>query len=144
MQLAGHNRSHGGARRPLHAAGPELRAYDHGVGTLSVDGETSDGYPASVVHRMTFPSKGGVAVVSSHLAEGRKEPRTEDYGPDLPMVRELDAGRLEQSGPSTMKVGRVPGKSFRHFVSWRPPRLRLRVVGPRGSRRQVGGARSHG
>lgn len=34
---------------------PELRAYDHGVGTLRVDGELR-GYLASVAMRMAFPS----------------------------------------------------------------------------------------
>ena len=48
------------------------------------------------------------------------EPREEDYGPNWPMVRELDAGRLEQSGPSAMKVRRFLGMPFRYSVSGDP------------------------
>lgn len=98
---------------------PELGAYDHGVGTLSVDGELH-GYLASVVHRMTFPAKGAWPWFRVIWLDGRMEPRTEDYGPDWPMVRELDAGWLEQSGPSTMKVRRFLGMSFRYSVSGDP------------------------
>lgn len=44
---------------------PELRAYDQGVGTLSVGGEFR-GYLASVVRRMTFlPRSRGRALGSS-------------------------------------------------------------------------------
>lgn len=35
---------------------PELRAYDHGLGTPSVEGELR-GYLASVVGRITFPAR---------------------------------------------------------------------------------------
>ncbi len=36
---------------------PELRAYDHGIGTLSIGGELM-GHLASVVGRISLPSRG--------------------------------------------------------------------------------------
>jgi len=98
---------------------PELRAYDHGLGTLSVDGELH-GYLASVVGRMTFPSTQPWPWFRIIWLDGRIEPRFEDYGPSWWTVRELDAGRLDHHGPSTMKERRFLGMPFRYSVSGDP------------------------
>lgn len=98
---------------------PELRAYDHGLGTLSVDGELR-GYLASVVSRMTLQSKGPWPWFRIIWLDGRKEPRFEDYGPDWWTVRELDAGKLEYHGPSTDKERRILGLPLRYSVSGDP------------------------
>lgn len=94
---------------------PELRAYDHGLGTLSLNGELR-GYLASVVGRMTFPSKGPWPWFRVIWLDGRKEPRFEDYGPGWWTVRELDAGKLEHHGPTIDKERRVFGIPFRYSV----------------------------
>jgi hypothetical protein len=98
---------------------PELRAYDHGLGTLSVDGELR-GHLACVVSRMTFPSKGPWPWFRVIWLDGRREPRFEDYGPGWWTVRELDAGKLEYSGPSVDKERRILGFPFRYSVSGDP------------------------
>lgn len=95
---------------------PELRAYDHGVGTLSIDGELQ-GYLASTVARMSFPSPGPWPWFRVVWLNGRMEPRFEDYGPGWWTVRELDVGKLEYHGPSIDKVRRVLGLPFRYSVS---------------------------
>ncbi|GMA22421.1 hypothetical protein GCM10025864_01800 [Luteimicrobium album] len=80
---------------------PELRAYDHGVGTLAVDGVV-EGYLASVVGTITFPSRSPWPWFVVVWADGTKEPPFEDYGPGWDVVRELDAGFLEHHGPSVV------------------------------------------
>lgn len=89
---------------------PQLRAYDHGVGTLMVDGELG-GYLASVVGRMTLPSRQSWPWFVVVWADGTKEPTFEDYGPHWLTVRELDVGRLEHFEPS------IPGQ--RRFLGMR-------------------------
>jgi len=98
---------------------PELRAYDHGLGTLSVDGELR-GYLACVVSRMIFPSKGPWPWFRVIWLDGRMEPRFEDCRPDWWTVRELDAGKLEYNGPSIDKERRILGVPFRYSVSGDP------------------------
>jgi hypothetical protein len=84
---------------------PELRAYDHGLGTLSVDGELR-GYLACVVGRLTFPSRGPWPWFRS---SGRMAAwsRFEDYGPEWWTVRELESGKLEYHGRITELERRV-------------------------------------
>lgn len=94
---------------------PELRTYDHGLGTLSVDGELR-GYLACVVIRMTYPSNSPWPWFRVIWLDGRMEPRFEDYGPGWWTVRELDAGKLEYWGPSTDKERRIFGLPFRYSV----------------------------
>lgn len=94
---------------------PKLRAYDHGLGTLSLDGELR-GYLASVVRRMTFPSKAPWPWFRVIWLDGRMEPSFEDYGPGWWTVRELDAGTLDYNGPSIDKERRVLGVRFRYSV----------------------------
>lgn len=98
---------------------PELRAYDHGLGTLSADGELR-GYLASVIGRMTFPSAEPWPWFRIIWLDGRMEPPFEDYGPNWWTVRELDAGKLDHHGPSTLKEHRVLGVTFRNSVSGDP------------------------
>lgn len=98
---------------------PGLRAYDHGVGTLSVDGVLR-GYLASVVGRITFPSRGMWPWFRIIWLDGRREPAFEDYGPGWWTVRQLDSGKLDLFGPSRMKERRIPGKAFRYSVSGAP------------------------
>ena len=98
---------------------PELRAYDHGLGTLSVDGELR-GYLASVIGRMTFPSTEPWPWFRIIWLDGRMEPPFEDYGPNWWTVRELDAGKFDHHGPSTLKEHRVLGVTFRYSVSGDP------------------------
>lgn len=95
---------------------PELRAYDHGLGTLSVDGELR-GYLGSVVSRTTFPSSGPWLWFRVIWLDGRMESRFEDYGPDWWTVRELDARKFEYHGPSIDKVRRILGLPFRYYLS---------------------------
>ena len=116
-----HNRVMGGSRdeRPGVFTGPaaiyalpdpELRAYDHGLGTLRVDGELR-GYLASVVGEMRFPSRGPWLWFVVVWTDGTKENSFEDYGPSWWAVRELDAGYLDHYGPS------VPAE--RRLLWWR-------------------------
>lgn len=97
----------------------ELRAYDHALGTLSVDGELR-GYLACVVSRMAFPSKGPWPWFRVIWLDGRMEPRFEDYGPGWWTVRELDAGKLEYHGPSIDKERRILGMPVRYSVPGDP------------------------
>lgn len=98
---------------------PELRAYDHGIGTLSVDGELH-GYLASVVMRMTFPSKQPWLWFLIIWLDGRREIPFEDYGPGWWTVRELDSGKLDHHGPSIARVRRFLGMNFRYSESGEP------------------------
>ena len=98
---------------------PQLRAYDHGLGTLSVDGELR-GYLASVVSRMAFPSRGLWPWFRVIWLDGRIEPRFEDYGPHWCTVRELDAGRFEYNAPSVDIERRILGVPTRYSVSGDP------------------------
>ncbi len=95
---------------------PELRAYDHGIGALSVDGELR-GYLASVLSQMTFPSKGPWPWLRVIWLDGRMEPRFEDCGSEWWTVRELDAGKFEYHGPSIDKERRFLGIPFRYSES---------------------------
>jgi hypothetical protein len=95
---------------------PKLRAYDHGVGVLSIDGHIR-GHLASVVLTMSFPP--GRPWVWSVIVwgDGAKERSFEDYGPGWCTVRELDAGFLDHHGPSVTQERRFLGL---RFVSERP------------------------
>ena len=100
---------------------PTLRAYDHGLGTLSVDGEV-EGYLACVVETIVFPEKGPWLWFVVVWADGTKENPMEDYGPGWWTVRELDAGRLEYHGPSSRGETRFLGFRFASSVPG-PPRV---------------------
>lgn len=78
---------------------PQLRAYDHGVGTLTIDG-VSKGHLASVVGEITFPSTSPWPWFVIIWTDGTKERSFEDYGPGWYAVRELEAGVLHHFGPS--------------------------------------------
>jgi len=95
---------------------PALSAYDHGLGTLSVDEEVK-GYLASVIGEMQVPSRQPWPWFVVVWADGTKERAFEDYGPGWWTVRELDAGRLEHIGPSVEKQKRVSGRSVRYTES---------------------------
>lgn len=84
---------------------PLLRAYDHGVGALKVDG-VLQGYLASVLWEMRFPSKSPWPWFVIIWADGTKEPAFEDYGPAWYTVRELEAGVLDHYGPSIKRERR--------------------------------------
>lgn len=113
---------------------PELRAYDHAVGTLSLDGELR-GYVACVVRRMTFPSRGPWPWLLIMWLDGSREPPFEDYGPDWPTVRELDAGTLEHHGPSTPRERRILGTSLRYSVTGESCTFDVAWLGPDDSAR---------
>ena len=100
---------------------PTLRAYDHGLGTLSVDGEL-EGYLACVVGKMAFPEKAPWPWFVVVWADGTKENPMEDYGPRGWTVRELDAGRLEYHGPSSHRETRFLGFRFTPSLPG-PPRV---------------------
>jgi hypothetical protein len=91
---------------------PKLRAYDHGVGTLRMDGELK-GYLASIVGEMRSIGPGEpwpwFVVV---WADGTKESPFEDHGPKWLTVRELDAGWFEHYGQGARKTRRFFGKLF--------------------------------
>lgn len=76
---------------------PKKRAYDHGLGTLTVDGE-----------------------IKRHLASVVGELRVTASGPWWPTVRELDSGRLEHSGPSTGTEKRFLGMRFESIQRGQP------------------------
>lgn len=73
---------------------PEMTAYDHGVGTLKVDGELR-GYLASTLMTMSFPRGEWWPWFVVVWLDGTKERSEEDYGPEWYTVRELDAGFYE-------------------------------------------------
>jgi hypothetical protein len=100
------------AERRYDLPDPELRAFDHGVGTLSIDG-VLQGHLASVVGKIAFPSRSPWPWFVVVWTDGTKEPAFEDYGPEWHVVRELDAGFLDHHGPSVVtKRGRL-GTTFR-------------------------------
>jgi hypothetical protein len=84
---------------------PQLRAYDRGLGTLSVEGEFK-GYLASVVGRVGFLWPWFVVV----WQDGSKEWSFEDYGPGWWTVRELDAGYFDHFGPSIRSERTILGR----------------------------------
>jgi hypothetical protein len=73
---------------------PSLRAYDHGVGELRVNGDVR-GYLASVVGQIKFPGRSPWPWFVVIRPDGTKERSFEDYGPDWLTVRELDAGYFD-------------------------------------------------
>jgi hypothetical protein len=99
---------------------PELRAYDRGVGTLTVDGVLR-GHLASTVGEIIFPGRSPWLWFTIVWADGTKESPFEDYGPSWDTVRELDAGYLEHFGPSVREDRK--GWFGRRFEVWRlgPP-----------------------
>lgn len=84
---------------------PTLRAYNHGIGTLSVGGEVR-GYLASVVGEIKFPGRAPWPWFVIVWLDGTKERSFEDYGPHWYTVRELDSGYLDHYGPATPKERR--------------------------------------
>lgn len=78
---------------------PTLRAFDRGVGVLSVDGEVR-GYLASVVGEIKVPGRSPWPWLVRVWLDGTKERSEEDYGPGWYIVRELDAGYLDDFEPS--------------------------------------------
>jgi hypothetical protein len=106
----------------------KLRAYDHGVGTLSVDGELK-GYLASVVLTMSFPRGQPWVWFVIVWVDGVKERSFETYGPGWWTQRELDAGFLDHYGPTVRWerrflgrrfVGDRPGLPTRYDFAWLP------------------------
>ncbi len=95
----------------------ELRAYDHGLGTLRVDGELQ-GHLASIIGRMQSSEPWPWFVVV--WADGTKESSFEDYGPGWWTVRELDAGRLEWFERSVSQRRRFFGWQFVSVKRGRP------------------------
>ncbi|MEN0071516.1 MAG: hypothetical protein AAGC63_10945 [Propionicimonas sp.] len=98
---------------------PDLKAYDHGVGTLRVDGELK-GYLASVRLTMTFPARQWWPWFVIVWTDERKERSFEDYGPKWYTVRELDAGSLDHHGPSVPRSKTVLGRSFHYDEDGEP------------------------
>ena len=108
---------------------PELRSYDHGLGTLRVDGELK-GYLASIVGKMRFPSVQLWPWFVVVWADGAKENPFEDYGPSWWAVRELDAGYLQHYGPSVSSEQRFFGKRFAGSVRGQPCRFEFEWLPP--------------
>jgi hypothetical protein len=77
-----------------------LRALDHGLGELRVDGELK-GFLASTVREMRFPARQPWPWFLVVWLDGSRELPIEDYGPKWYTVRELDAGHLDYHEPST-------------------------------------------
>lgn len=108
---------------------PTLRAYDHGVGTLSVNGELR-GYLASVVGETKFPGRSPWPWFVTVWLDGTKERSQEDYGPGWYIVRELDGSYFDDYGRSipmerrgwfgrTIKY-RKQGEPCRYDFAWLP------------------------
>lgn len=115
-------------------ADPLFRAYDHGVGTLAVDGELV-GHLASVVLEMQFPSRQPWVWFVIVWLDGSREFKFEDYGPGWYTVRELDAGYFEHHAPSVTLEKRIlglrflsskPGQPMTFDFAWLPPDLAAR------------------
>jgi len=87
---------------------PKLRAYDHGLGTLSVAGEVV-GHLASVVMEMQFPPRQPWIWYVIVWSDGTREFKFEDYGPGWWTARELDAGYFDHHGPSVHSEKRLFG-----------------------------------
>ena len=109
---------------------PTLRAYDHGVGELRVNGELR-GYLASVVGQIKFPQRSPRPWFVRVWLDGTKERAEEDYGPGWHIVRELDAGYFDDFEPSipmerrgafgrTVQA-RTQGAPCRYDFAWLPP-----------------------
>jgi hypothetical protein len=105
-----------------------LATYQHGLGTLHVDGELR-GYLASVVGEMSIPNHQPWLWFVVVWRDGTKEFPFEDYGPKWPTIRELDAGYLDHFEPSTTTEGRFlgfrsvqsrPGPPCRYEFAWLP------------------------
>jgi len=101
----------GGARVTYEGSYADMRPFDRGIGTLTVDGELR-GYLASIVGRIVFPSRAVWPWFVVVWLDGSKERSFEDYGPVWATVRGLEAGRFEHFGPS------VHGGE-RRFLWWR-------------------------
>lgn len=101
---------------------PELRSYDRGVGTLRLGGEL-EGYLASIVGKMSFPSARVWPWFVVVWIDGTKELPFEDYGPGWWTVRELDAGYLQHYGRSVKREHRFFGKRFASSVLGPPRRF---------------------
>lgn len=113
---------------------PLLRAYQHGVGTLSVDGDLV-GHLASVVLEMRFPRRQPWVWFVIVWLDGSREFKLEDYGPSWYIVRELDKGYFEHHGPSVTTEKRVfgiplvsskPGSPVTFDFAWLPPDIASR------------------
>jgi hypothetical protein len=87
---------------------PELRAFDHGVGSLSLCGELR-GHLASIVGRTSLPSREPWPWFIVVWLDGTREHSFEDYGPGWVTVRQLDAGYFEYHEPSTRTERRILG-----------------------------------
>lgn len=106
---------------------PTLRAYDRGVGTLSVGGELR-AYLASVVGEIKFPGRSPWPWFVVVWLDGTKERSFEDYGPHWRTVSELDAGYCDhhdQGKPRKRRgwFGRTitytqPGEPRRFEFAW--------------------------
>lgn len=92
---------------------PQLRSYDHAIGTLSVDGELK-GYVACVVGQLHGGDPWPWFVVV--WLDGTKELAFEDYGPAWTTVRELDAGYLDHAGPIVVENRRFLGLRYQVMV----------------------------
>ena len=98
---------------------PDFRAYDRGVGTLHVRGELR-GHLASLVGETTTPSHQRCVWLVIIWLDGQKEDPLEDHGPDWAIVRELDAGYLDDLGPSIWQTHRFWWRKF-YSVTPGPP-----------------------
>ena len=94
-------------RKPRYfPADPQLAAYDHGLGTLTSDGELR-GYLASYLGgALPLDPRPWFVVVWN---DGTKEKPFDDHGPSWRTVRELDAGYLNHHEQGTRTEGRVLG-----------------------------------
>lgn len=118
----------GGAPVTYEGSYADMRPFDHGVGTLTVDGELK-GYLASVVGRIVLPSRAVWPWFVVVWLDGSKERSFEDYGPVWSTVRNLEAGRFEHYGPSVRGekrflwwrlAGSMPGPPTTFVFTWLP------------------------
>jgi len=104
----------------LNALDPTFRAYDHGVGTLGIDGQVK-GYLACVVGEMgLFKPREPWPWFVVVWADGTKEVEFEDYGPGWWTVRELDGGWFEHYEQGIRKERRLFGKKLFSETHGRP------------------------
>jgi hypothetical protein len=116
---------------PYSPSDPSFAAYDRALGALSLDGVVV-GHLACRVLEMSYPSRQPWLWFVIVWLDSSREPTFEDYGPDWPVVRELDAGRFEHHLPSITATGRFLGLRFETITpgapavfdfEWLPPEV---------------------
>lgn len=107
-------------------ADPRLAAYDHGLGTLRLDGELRGYLACYLGGELPHDPRPWFVVVWN---DGTKEKPFGDHGPQWSTVRTLDAGFFDHVEQGTTVEGRflgfrslrsIPGPPCRYEFAWLP------------------------